>query len=60
MDRLMEGRTSFIIAHRLSTVRLASRIVVVRDGRIADQGAHEELIARDGFYRDLWTQQLKP
>ncbi|MEZ5326253.1 MAG: ABC transporter transmembrane domain-containing protein [Verrucomicrobiales bacterium] len=60
MRALFSQRTSFIIAHRLSTVRLASRIVVVRDGRIADQGAHEELIERDGFYRDLWTQQLKP
>ena len=57
MRALFAERTSFIIAHRLSTVRLASRIVVVRDGRIADQGTHDELIERDGFYRDLWNQR---
>ncbi|MGK0186332.1 MAG: ABC-type multidrug transport system fused ATPase/permease subunit [Verrucomicrobiales bacterium] len=57
MQTLFADRTSFIIAHRLSTIRLASRIVVLREGALVDQGTHEELIKRDGFYSDLWKKQ---
>lgn len=57
--RLMEGRTSFVIAHRLSTIRGADRILVVRDGRIVERGNHEELLAKRGFYHELYTAQFK-
>jgi ATP-binding cassette subfamily B protein len=57
--RLMEGRTSFVIAHRLSTIRDADRILVVRDGRIIERGNHQELLAQQGFYYDLYTSQFK-
>ncbi len=59
MLRLMEGRTSFVIAHRLSTIRDADRILVVRDGRIVERGNHEELLAAQGFYSELYTSQFK-
>ncbi len=55
MDGLMEGRTSFIIAHRLSTVVNADLIVVLKDGRIAEQGSHSELLGRKGLYRELYS-----
>lgn len=58
MDRLMEGRTSFIIAHRLSTIRNADLILVMQDGDIVEQGRHEELLARDGAYADLYYSQF--
>jgi len=58
MDRLMEGRTSFIIAHRLSTIRNADLILVMQDGDIVEQGHHEELLARDGVYADLYYSQF--
>jgi ATP-binding cassette subfamily B protein len=57
MANLMQGRTSFIIAHRLSTIRNADRILFIRDGRIAEQGTHEELMALKGLYRDLYDSQ---
>ncbi len=57
--RLMEGRTSFVIAHRLSTVRDADRLLVIDDGRIIERGTHEELLALGGFYRNLYTSQFK-
>jgi ATP-binding cassette subfamily B protein len=57
--RLMEGRTSFVIAHRLSTIRDADRILVIRDGRIIERGNHEELLAQEGFYYELYTSQFK-
>ncbi len=57
--RLMEGRTSFVIAHRLSTIRDADRILVIRDGRIVERGNHEELLAKEDFYYELYTSQFK-
>lgn len=59
-DRLMEGRTSFIVAHRLSTIREADRILVMRDGNVVEQGSHEELLARGGFYHMLYNSQFAP
>ncbi len=58
MDHLMEGRTSFIIAHRLSTIRNADMILVMKDGDIIEQGTHEELLERNGFYADLYHSQF--
>ncbi|MFZ3071430.1 MAG: ABC transporter ATP-binding protein [Anaerolineaceae bacterium] len=59
MDHLMEGRTSFIIAHRLSTIRDADLILVMNDGDIVEQGNHEELIAANGFYTNLYNSQFQ-
>ena len=58
MDHLMEGRTSFIIAHRLSTIRNADMILVMKDGDIIEQGTHEELMKKNGFYADLYRSQF--
>lgn len=58
MDNLMMGRTSFIIAHRLSTIRNADLIIVMKDGDIVEQGNHDELIAKNGFYADLYNSQF--
>ena len=58
MDHLMEGRTSFIIAHRLSTIRNADLILVMKDGDIIEQGSHDELLAQNGFYADLYRSQF--
>ena len=57
--RLMRGRTSFVIAHRLSTIRDADRVLVVDQGEIVEQGTHEELLARQGFYHHLYLSQFK-
>lgn len=59
-DKLMQGRTSFVVAHRLSTVRNASLILVMRDGKVIEQGRHEELLAKGGFYSDLYNSQFQP
>ena len=58
MDRLTEGRTSFIIAHRLSTIRNADIILVMKDGDIVETGNHEQLLAKGGFYAELYQSQF--
>ena len=58
LDRLLEGRTSFVIAHRLSTIRDADMILVLERGRLVEQGTHDELMARQGLYFYLSSQQL--
>ena len=57
-DRLMQGRTSFIVAHRLSTIRSADLILVMKDGKVIEQGTHDALMHADGFYKDLYNSQF--
>ena len=59
MNKLMEGRTSFVIAHRLSTIKNADKILVLKDGDIFEQGNHEELINKNGFYAELYKSQFE-
>ena len=59
MDNLMRGRTSFVIAHRLSTIRDADLILVMKDGDIIEQGTHETLLAKNGFYAELYNSQFE-
>ena len=59
MDNLMKGRTRFIIAHRLSTIRDADLILVMKDGDIIEQGNHEELLQKNGFYAELYNSQFE-
>lgn len=59
MDQLMKGRTSFVIAHRLSTVKDADLILVIDDGDIVEQGTHEELLEKGGFYERLYHSQFE-
>ena len=59
MARLMQGRTPFVIAHRLSTIRDADMILVMNEGRIVEQGTHEELLAPAGFYHELYASQFE-
>lgn len=59
MDNLMKGRTSFIIAHRLSTIKNADLILVMNQGDIVEQGTHEELLEKQGFYADLYNSQFE-
>ena len=58
MDKLTEKRTSFVIAHRLSTIKNADVIIVMRNGDIVEQGNHEELLERNGFYAELYQSQF--
>lgn len=57
-EKMMKGRTSFIVAHRLSTIREADIILVMRDGNIIEQGTHEELLLQKGFYANLYESQF--
>lgn len=59
ITQVLHGRTSFIVAHRLSTIRNADRILVIRDGKITEDGTHDELMALGGYYHDLYTNQFK-
>jgi ATP-binding cassette subfamily B protein len=59
MDDLMKGRTSFVIAHRLSTIVNADVILVVDQGRIVEQGTHEELMMKNGFYTEIYNSQYE-
>ena len=59
MDRMTQGRTSFVIAHRLSTIRNSDKILVMKDGNIIESGNHEELMAKGGFYADLYNSQFE-
>jgi ATP-binding cassette subfamily B protein len=58
MARLMRGRTTFVIAHRLSTIRDADTILVMNKGSIVEQGSHEQLLAKQGFYAELYESQF--
>jgi ATP-binding cassette subfamily B protein len=59
MDNLMKGRTCFVIAHRLSTIKDADLILVINEGDIVEQGTHEELLAKGGFYEKLYNSQFE-
>ena len=59
MDKLTEGKTSFIIAHRLSTIKNADLILVMKDGNIIEQGSHNELMKKKGFYSELYNSQFE-
>jgi ABC-type multidrug transport system fused ATPase/permease subunit len=58
LDRLGAGRTILVIAHRLGTIRNADNIIVLKEGRVAEEGTHDELLARNGTYADMWNMQL--
>ena len=58
MDQLTSGRTSFVIAHRLSTIKNADLILVLKDGNILEQGTHESLLKKQGFYAELYQSQF--
>lgn len=59
LDNLMKDRTSFVIAHRLSTIKNADMILVMKDGDIIEQGTHDELLAKNGFYAELYNSQFE-
>jgi ABC-type multidrug transport system fused ATPase/permease subunit len=59
LEKLLQGRTSFVIAHRLSTVRNADQVFVLEDGHIVEQGTHEELLAQEGAYSELYARQFR-
>src|SRR5690606_18640231 len=59
MDKLMVGRTSFVIAHRLSTIRNADLILVMNEGQIVESGTHNDLMAKEGFYHQLYISQFE-
>jgi len=59
LQELMRGRTTFVIAQRLRTVKMADEIVVLQEGRVVERGRHEELLARDGVYRQIYDLELR-
>ncbi len=59
LKKLLSGRTSFVVAHRLSTIRNADVILVIKDGEIVEHGKHDELLGKKGFYYDLYMSQFK-
>ena len=59
LQHLLKGRTSFIIAHRLNTIKNADQIIVIEDGQIIEKGSHDELLGQKGFYHSLYTSQLE-
>lgn len=59
LDNLMKNRTTIVIAHRLSTIQNADKIIVINDGRIAEEGTHEELLNKQGAYASLYAMQFK-
>ena len=59
LEKLAKNRTTFVIAHRLSTIRQADLILVVKDGKIVEQGKHEELLKKGGYYHDLYSKQFQ-
>ena len=59
LDELLKGRTSFVIAHRLSTIRNADQVLVLEEGRITDRGTHDQLLAREGLYAELYNSQFR-
>lgn len=59
MLKLMEGKTTFVIAHRLSTIKNADKILALKDGEIIESGTHDELLAKEGFYANLYNSQFK-
>ena len=59
MLKLMKGKTTFVIAHRLSTIKNADKILALKDGKIIESGTHDELLAKDGFYANLYNSQFK-
>jgi ATP-binding cassette subfamily B protein len=59
MEKLMKGRTTFVIAHRLSTIKKADLILVIDNGNIVEQGNHEDLLKKNGFYASLYNSQFK-
>lgn len=60
IQTLLTGRTSFIVAHRLSTIREADVILVMRDGRIVEKGRHKELLRKNGYYAEIYNSQFAP
>jgi len=58
IENVLEGKTSFVIAHRLSTIKNADRILVIKDGKIIEEGNHRELIKEKGYYYNLYTNQF--
>jgi ATP-binding cassette subfamily B protein len=59
VERMTGGRTSFLIAHRLSTIRNCDKIIVMRDGKLVETGTHEELLAKGGYYYELYSSQFE-
>ena len=59
IQNVLKGRTSFIVAHRLSTIRSADRILVIREGKVQESGTHDELLAQKGYYYNLYTHQYR-